>query len=107
MAPHEPRPGCCSDHSPSDAGSDFDDKERIEGEDQDFSEWVEPANGNAPAVSLFGTESFPEAEETLSHDKSVHGVDLVLLAASLGAFFNSLPALLVSPQRYEDDSSGV
>ncbi len=37
-----------------------------------------------PATSLFDGQQFSSAQEALQHDKQVHGVDLPLLAATLG-----------------------
>ena len=38
-----------------------------------------------PATSLFDGQQFSSPQEALQHDKQVHGVDLPLLAATLGA----------------------
>lgn len=52
-----------------------------QGEPETWDDWTEEAT---PARSLFDDSVFPTPELALAHDKQVHGVDLVLLAATLG-----------------------
>lgn len=49
--------------------------------DSSWDDWTEEA---APATSLFDDKLFPSAELALKHDKDTHGVDVILLAATLG-----------------------
>lgn len=96
VAPHTPHDGCCSEHSPSDYGSNAGDtKQRVEGEDQSWEDWAVEAT---PCLSLFGPEVYDDAEVCLASDKRLHGVDLVLLVGTLGAliFFAQLPARLLT-----------
>lgn len=49
--------------------------------EETWDDWTEDA---VPCPSLFDGETFATAQLALEHDKSVHGVDLVLLGATLG-----------------------
>lgn len=49
--------------------------------DQSWDDWTEEAT---PAHSLFDEKFFATPEQALEYDKAVHGVDLPLLAATLG-----------------------
>ena len=46
--------------------------------------WDDWTEDSAPAASLFSDDVFPSAQLALENDKKVHGVDIVLLAATLG-----------------------
>ncbi len=46
--------------------------------------WDDWTEDSAPATSLFSPDVFPSAQAALDNDKNVHGVDVVLLAATLG-----------------------
>ncbi|KAI5481118.1 protein arginine N-methyltransferase 3 [Pseudohyphozyma bogoriensis] len=52
--------------------------------DQTWDDWTEEA---VPTQSLFSTQTFATPLEALKHDKDVYGVDLVLLASTLGKYF--------------------
>ena len=52
-----------------------------QGEPETWDDWTEEAT---PARSLFDDSVFPTPDLALAHDKEVHGVDLMLLAATLG-----------------------
>ena len=49
--------------------------------DNGWDDWTEEAT---PAHSLFDEKVFGTPEQALEYDKAVHGVDLALLAATLG-----------------------
>ena len=46
--------------------------------------WDDWTEDSAPATALFSADVFPSAQLALAHDKEAHGVDIVLLAATLG-----------------------
>lgn len=54
-----------------------------QGDEQEerWDDWIEEAQ---PSHSLFDEQIFASAELALTHDKSVHGVDLALLCTTLG-----------------------
>lgn len=47
-----------------------------------WDDWTEPP---APVQALFSAQIFDTPELALEHDKTVHGVDVALLASTLGA----------------------
>lgn len=46
--------------------------------------WDDWTEDSAPATSLFDGQVFKNAQLALEHDKEAHGVDIVLLAATMG-----------------------
>lgn len=49
--------------------------------EETWDDWTEE---DQSAQSLFDQQSFPSAKLALEHDKQTHGVDLALLATTLG-----------------------
>lgn len=77
---------CSSGSSESDRDETWDDY-GADGEDQLVQ----------PATSLFDQTEFPDAQQALAHDKHVHGVDLPLLAATLGELSTRPPHVKNGP----------
>jgi len=56
-------------------------------QEENWDDWTEE---DQSAQSLFDQQSFPNAKLALEHDKQTHGVDLALLATTLGKLSLSL-----------------